>query len=61
VRVGPTAALFVINGQQVSVMPIRAGELAGAPGVHVGATTDVTVAGFTVERASAVLTPREEK
>jgi hypothetical protein len=61
VRVGTTAAIFVVNGQQVSATAIKAGEFAGAPGVHVGATTDVTVAGFTVERAAAVLTPREEK
>ncbi len=53
VRVGPTEAAFVINGVVVSAIPVAAGQLDGAPGVHVAAQGDVTVAGFTVHTTSA--------
>jgi len=53
VRVGRTEAAFVINGVVVSVIPITAGQLDGAPGVHVAALGDVTMAGFAIHTASA--------
>ena len=57
IRVGLTEATFLINGIVVSVTPMAGGQLDGAPGVHVAAQGDVTVAGFTVHGAGALLKP----
>jgi hypothetical protein len=55
VRVQGTTAAFIVNSQQVAAVPIAAGELDGSPGVHVGASGDVLVTTFTVERPPSLI------
>lgn len=49
IRVASTEATFVIDGQVVRTQAITPGRLDGVPGVHIGASSDVTVSGFTVQ------------
>jgi hypothetical protein len=55
VKVRGAEAVFVINGQVVQTLPIAPGQLDGAPGVHVAASADVVIAGFTIERVAQLL------